>query len=31
MTDVFVVNNRPSALASWGLDYESVHAAIPGS
>ena len=29
MTDVFVVNNRPSALAKWGLDYESVHAAHP--
>ena len=29
VTDVFVVNNRPSALAKWGLDYESVHAAHP--
>ena len=24
-----MVNNRPSALAKWGLDYESVHAAHP--
>ena len=24
-----MVNNRPSALARWGLDYESVHAAHP--
>jgi crotonobetainyl-CoA:carnitine CoA-transferase CaiB-like acyl-CoA transferase len=24
-----VINNRPSALARWGLDYESVHAAHP--
>jgi crotonobetainyl-CoA:carnitine CoA-transferase CaiB-like acyl-CoA transferase len=29
MSDVVVVNNRPSALAKWGLDYESVHAAHP--
>lgn len=29
VTDVFVVNNRPHALAEWGLDYESVHAAHP--
>jgi crotonobetainyl-CoA:carnitine CoA-transferase CaiB-like acyl-CoA transferase len=29
VTDVFVVNNRPSALAKWGLDWESVHAAHP--
>jgi hypothetical protein len=25
VSDVLVVNNRPSALARWGLDYESVH------
>lgn len=24
-TDVFVVNTRPSTLARWGLDYESLH------
>jgi crotonobetainyl-CoA:carnitine CoA-transferase CaiB-like acyl-CoA transferase len=29
VTDVVVVNNRPSALAIWGLDYDSVHAAHP--
>ncbi len=29
VSDVVVVNNRPSALATWGLDYESVHAAHP--
>ena len=29
VSDVVVVNNRPSALARWGLDYESVHAAHP--
>ena len=29
VSDVVVVNNRPSALAKWGLDYESVHAAHP--
>ena len=29
VSDVFVANNRPSALAKWGLDYESVHAAHP--
>jgi len=28
-SDVLVINNRPSALARWGLDYESVHAAHP--
>jgi crotonobetainyl-CoA:carnitine CoA-transferase CaiB-like acyl-CoA transferase len=28
-SDVLVVNNRPSALARWGLDYESVHRAHP--
>lgn len=25
LSDVFVVNTRPSTLARWGLDYESVH------
>jgi crotonobetainyl-CoA:carnitine CoA-transferase CaiB-like acyl-CoA transferase len=30
VSDVVVMNNRPSALAKWGLDYESVHAAHPG-
>jgi crotonobetainyl-CoA:carnitine CoA-transferase CaiB-like acyl-CoA transferase len=29
VSDVVVVNNRPSALAAWGLDYESVHDAHP--
>jgi len=29
VSDVVVINNRPSALAHWGLDYESVHAAHP--
>jgi len=29
VSDVLVVNNRPSALARWGLDYESVHRAHP--
>ena len=29
LSDVVVVNNRPSALARWGLDFESVHAAHP--
>ena len=29
VSDVVVINNRPSALANWGLDYESVHAAHP--
>jgi crotonobetainyl-CoA:carnitine CoA-transferase CaiB-like acyl-CoA transferase len=29
VSDVYVVNNRPSALAKWGLDYEAVHAAHP--
>jgi crotonobetainyl-CoA:carnitine CoA-transferase CaiB-like acyl-CoA transferase len=28
-SDVVVMNNRPSALAVWGLDYESVHRAHP--
>ena len=25
VSDVLVINNRPSALARWGIDYESVH------
>ena len=25
VSDVLVINNRPSAMARWGLDYESVH------
>jgi crotonobetainyl-CoA:carnitine CoA-transferase CaiB-like acyl-CoA transferase len=29
VSDVFIVGNRPSALARWGLDYESVHEAHP--
>ncbi len=29
VSDVVVVNNRPSALVKWGLDYESVHEAHP--
>ncbi|MHB1582677.1 MAG: CaiB/BaiF CoA transferase family protein [Acidimicrobiales bacterium] len=29
LSDVVVVNNRPSALARWGLDYESLHRAHP--
>ncbi len=29
VSDVVVVNNRPSALAEWGLDYASVHARHP--
>ena len=29
VSDVLVVNNRPSALARWGLDYQSVHRAHP--
>jgi crotonobetainyl-CoA:carnitine CoA-transferase CaiB-like acyl-CoA transferase len=28
-SDVLVINNRPSALARWDLDYESVHTAHP--
>jgi crotonobetainyl-CoA:carnitine CoA-transferase CaiB-like acyl-CoA transferase len=28
-SDVLVVNNRPSTLARWNLDYESVHRAHP--
>ncbi len=29
VSDVLVVNNRPSALARWGLDWASVHTAHP--
>jgi crotonobetainyl-CoA:carnitine CoA-transferase CaiB-like acyl-CoA transferase len=29
VSDVLVVGNRPSALARWGIDYESVHRAHP--
>ena len=29
VSDVLVVGNRPSALARWGIDWESVHAAHP--
>ncbi len=29
VSDVLVINNRPSALAKWGLDYESVHERHP--
>jgi crotonobetainyl-CoA:carnitine CoA-transferase CaiB-like acyl-CoA transferase len=29
LSDVVVLNNRPSALAKWGLDYESIHRAHP--
>jgi crotonobetainyl-CoA:carnitine CoA-transferase CaiB-like acyl-CoA transferase len=29
VSDVAVLNNRPSALAAWGLDYASLHAAHP--
>jgi crotonobetainyl-CoA:carnitine CoA-transferase CaiB-like acyl-CoA transferase len=29
VSDVLVINNRPSALARWGIDYESVHALHP--
>ena len=29
VSDVLVINNRPSALTKWGLDYESVHSAHP--
>ena len=25
VSDVLVINNRPSAMARWGVDYESVH------
>jgi crotonobetainyl-CoA:carnitine CoA-transferase CaiB-like acyl-CoA transferase len=29
VSDVFVINTRPSTLARWGLDYESIHARHP--
>src|SRR3954451_12451031 len=29
ISDVLVLGNRPSALARWGLDYDSVHTAHP--
>jgi crotonobetainyl-CoA:carnitine CoA-transferase CaiB-like acyl-CoA transferase len=29
VSDVVVMNNRPSALAKWGLDYESLHEEHP--
>ena len=29
VSDVLVVNNRPSALTKWGIDYESVHRRHP--
>jgi crotonobetainyl-CoA:carnitine CoA-transferase CaiB-like acyl-CoA transferase len=29
VSDVLIINNRPSALARWGLDYESVHQRHP--
>ena len=29
VSDVLVINNRPSALAKWGLDYESVRPRCP--
>lgn len=29
VSDVLVINNRPSALARWGLDFASVHARHP--
>jgi crotonobetainyl-CoA:carnitine CoA-transferase CaiB-like acyl-CoA transferase len=29
VSDVLVINNRPSALERWGLDYESVHQRHP--
>jgi crotonobetainyl-CoA:carnitine CoA-transferase CaiB-like acyl-CoA transferase len=29
VSDVLVINNRPSALARWGIDYESVHELHP--
>ena len=28
-SDVFVINTRPSTLARWGLDYETIHARHP--
>jgi len=29
ISDVLIVGNRPSALARWGIDYDSVHQAHP--
>jgi crotonobetainyl-CoA:carnitine CoA-transferase CaiB-like acyl-CoA transferase len=29
VSDVFVINTRPSTLARWSLDYESIHARHP--
>lgn len=29
VSDVFVINTRPSTLATWGLDYRTVHARHP--
>ncbi len=29
VSDVLIINNRPSALARWGIDYESVHQRHP--
>ncbi|MGD0392513.1 MAG: CoA transferase [Acidimicrobiales bacterium] len=29
VSDVLVINNRPTALARWGIDYESVHELHP--
>ncbi len=29
VSDVLVINTRPSTLARWGLDYESLHARHP--
>ncbi len=29
VSDVLVINNRPTALARWGVDYESVHRRHP--
>jgi crotonobetainyl-CoA:carnitine CoA-transferase CaiB-like acyl-CoA transferase len=29
VSDVLVINNRPSALTRWGIDYESVHERHP--
>jgi crotonobetainyl-CoA:carnitine CoA-transferase CaiB-like acyl-CoA transferase len=29
VSDVLVINNRPTALANWGIDYESVHERHP--
>jgi crotonobetainyl-CoA:carnitine CoA-transferase CaiB-like acyl-CoA transferase len=29
VSDMLIINNRPSALARWGIDYESVHERHP--